>query len=70
VSDLLTPEEASAIAGVPAQQLRRWAWLRVGPRNSGTRHRPKFHEDDIREWRSVCERQDAALGWRHLGKTE
>jgi hypothetical protein len=53
MTDLLTPAEASPIAGVPAVQLVRWAWLRVGPRNSGTRHRPKYHADDLREWREA-----------------
>lgn len=48
---LLTPDEAAPHAGVPAEQLRRWAGWGVGPRNSGSRGRPKYREEDLREWR-------------------
>lgn len=59
---ILTPMQASKIAGVPETQLLRWSFLdwdrhakratgRLGPRNSGTQHRPMYHEDDVREWR-------------------
>lgn len=48
---LLTPEAASEIVGVPAVQLERWAWNRTGPKNVGTRWKPKYTEDDLREWR-------------------
>jgi hypothetical protein len=47
---LLTPTQASEIVGVPAVQLQRWAYLGQGPRNSGTKHKPMFDEDDLREW--------------------
>ena len=47
---LLTPTQASEIVGVPAVQLCRWAYLGQGPRNSGTKHKPMFDEDDLREW--------------------
>jgi hypothetical protein len=53
MDELLTPAEASPIAGVPAVQLMRWAWLRVGPRNSGTKFKPRYHADDLREWREA-----------------
>lgn len=47
---MLTPEEAAPILGVPAAQLARWAWDRVGPKNSGTRYKPRYREEDLREW--------------------
>jgi len=48
---ILTPEQASEIVGVPAVQLVRWAYLGQGPRNSGTKHKPMFDEDDLAEWK-------------------
>ena len=48
---LLTPTQASEIVGVPAVQLQRWAYLGQGPRNSGTKHKPMFDEDDLIKWR-------------------
>ncbi len=47
---MLSPEEAAQIVGAPAAQLKRWAWDRVGPKNSGTRYKPKYSEEDLREW--------------------
>jgi len=47
---ILTPEQASEIIGVPAVQLQRWAYLGQGPRNSGTKHKPMFDEDDLKAW--------------------
>lgn len=47
---MLDPDEAAPIAGVPALQLRRWAYLGVGPRNSGTKWRPKYLEEDVIAW--------------------
>lgn len=66
---LLTPSEAAPIAGVPASQLERWAYLdwdawskkprgKDGPRNCGTRFHPRYDEDDVREWRH---KHDAVL---------
>ena len=49
---LLSPAQASEIVGVPAVQLCRWAYLGQGPRNSGTKHKPMFDEDDLMKWRS------------------
>lgn len=60
--DALSLAEAATIAGVPAVQLRRWAWEdwdvygrnpsgQVGPRNIGTRNKPLYLEQDVREWR-------------------
>jgi hypothetical protein len=49
---MLTPDEAAPIVGVPAAQLKRWAWDRVGPKNSGTRHKPKYREEDLRAWKA------------------
>lgn len=48
--DSLTPDEASQIVGVPIAQLLRWAWLGVGPKNIGTRWKPKYDEDELRGW--------------------
>ena len=48
---LLNPQEASEIVGVPAVQLCRWAYLGTGPKNSGTKRKPMFDEDDLMEWR-------------------
>ena len=50
---LKTTAEAAEIVGVPAVQLSRWAYLGQGPRNSGTKHKPMFDEDDLRNWRDV-----------------
>lgn len=47
---MLTPEEAALILGVPAAQLKRWAWDRVGPKNSGTKWKPRYQEADLRAW--------------------
>jgi hypothetical protein len=47
---LLTPTQASEIIGVPAVQLCRWAYIGKGPRNSGTKHKPIFEEDDLIKW--------------------
>lgn len=46
----LSPEEASEIIGVPAIQLERWAYLKQGPKNIGTKWKPRYDEDDLREW--------------------
>lgn len=51
--DALTPQQASIIAGVPAGQLIRWAWESVGPRNVGTRRRPRFEQGEIERWREL-----------------
>lgn len=48
---LLSPAEAAPIAGVPPVQLERWAWLDVGPRNVGTRGKPRYRAEDIEAWR-------------------
>jgi hypothetical protein len=48
--DLLTPEQASPIVGVPAVQLRRWAYLRQGPPNRGTKHKPMYDEAQLVWW--------------------
>lgn len=61
--DTLTLAEAAVVGGVPSVQLRRWAWEdwdvaqrrasgQVGPRNVGTRGKPLYLEQDVREWRS------------------
>lgn len=52
--DALTPEDASPIVGVPAEQLKRWAWFKLGPPNVGTRFNPKYLEDDLRTWISAA----------------
>ncbi len=51
MTDLLTPEQASPIVGVPAVQLRRWAYLRQGPPNRGTKHKPMYDEGDLIGWK-------------------
>ncbi len=48
---LKTPTEAAEIVGVPAVQLLRWAYLDQGPRNSGTKRKPMFAEEDLERWR-------------------
>ncbi len=55
---MLTPEQASEIVGVPAVQLCRWAYLNQGPRNSGTKHKPMFDEEDLRRWKIMSRRGD------------
>lgn len=60
---VLTVEQAAPIAGVPAAQLIRWAYDRSGgPRNIGTRHKPRYDEDDVREWRAGKEGLAAVEG--------
>jgi hypothetical protein len=56
---LLTPTQASEIVGVPTVQLCRWAYLGQGPRNSGTKHKPMFDEDDLALWRKLVAEQVA-----------
>ncbi len=46
----LSPEEAGEILGVPAVQLERWAYLGDGPKNIGTKWKPRFDEEGIEEW--------------------
>jgi hypothetical protein len=53
MTDLLTPDEAAPLAGVPAVQLRRWAYLSRGPLNIGTRMKPMYRDEDIAEWREA-----------------
>jgi hypothetical protein len=53
---LLTPTQASELVGVPAVQLCRWAYIGHGPRNSGTKHKPMFDEDDLQAWREMLNR--------------
>ena len=59
---ILTPEQASQIIGVPAVQLRRWAYAewdkvewkpfgKIGPINVGTVHKPMFDEEELIRWR-------------------
>lgn len=48
---LQTPTQASEIVGVPVVQLLRWAVLGQGPRNSGTKHKPLYTEDDLVMWK-------------------
>lgn len=60
MTDALTPDEASPIAGVPVEQLKRWAWDRVGPKNVGTRYKPKYLEEDLRAWLSKKPQWSAA----------
>lgn len=67
----LTPSEAAAHAGVPAAQLVRWAWEdwdvyarrpsgQVGPRNCGTRGKPRWREEDVLAWRAKYQGANAA----------
>lgn len=60
--DLLSPQDAAAIAGVPAAQLLRWiaeqpslrdgeAFRGPGIRYVGPRHRPRFRREDVERWR-------------------
>lgn len=50
MDDLLTPGEAAAYAGVPVAQLLRWAIEGVGPRNAGTRRKPRYERDRLKQW--------------------
>lgn len=56
-ADLLTPELAADIAGVPAHQLRTWAYDKVGPKNVGTRHRPLYRAEDVEVWKRARRNQ-------------
>lgn len=58
--DALTPTEAAGIAGVPAAQLARWAWIGQGPRNIGTQRKPLYLEADVRKWRLAHEEKNGA----------
>ena len=57
VSDLLPLEAAAEIVGVPAVQLKLWAWDRVGPRNVGTRTKPLYDQRDLEEWKADAKRR-------------
>ncbi len=48
--DILEIDEASEAIGVPVAQLLRWAYLRCGPPNLGTRSKPKYNVHDLNEW--------------------
>ncbi len=61
--DTISLAEASTVGGVPQVQLKRWAWEdwdvyerrasgQVGPRNVGTRNKPLYLAEDVREWRA------------------
>lgn len=71
--DLLTPDEAALIVGVPAHQLIAWAWDRVGPTNVGTRVKPRYREEDLRAWLEkraaspLCD-EIAGVTRRHFGR--
>lgn len=49
---LLTPTQSSEIVGVPVVQLLRWAVLGQGPRNSGTKRKPLYTEEDLEAWKA------------------
>lgn len=55
--DTLTPTEAAHLAGAPAAQLARWAWLGTGPRNVGTKRKPLYLAADVAKWRAKYENQ-------------
>lgn len=48
---LLTPTQSIEIIGVPVVQLLRWAVLGQGPRNSGTKRKPLYTEEDLVAWK-------------------
>lgn len=48
---LLTPTQSSEVIGVPVVQLLRWAVLGQGPRNSGTKRKPLYTEEDLEAWK-------------------
>lgn len=50
---MIEADEAAPFIGVPETQLRRWAWLGTGPKNSGTRWKPKYLHEDLIEWRDA-----------------
>lgn len=52
--ELLPPHLAAQIAGVPAVQLARWAYLGQGPKNSGTKWKPLYAEEDLTAWRDAA----------------
>lgn len=51
MTDLLTLHEAAELAGVPPEQLKRWAWTGNGPKNSGSKLKPRYAIEDVREWK-------------------
>ncbi len=50
---LLTPAQSAELVGVPVVQLLRWAVLGQGPRNSGTKHKPLYTEEDLAVWKAM-----------------
>lgn len=46
----LSPQEAAKIIGLPAQQLIIWAYDEIGPQNSGTRLRPSYTAEHLKQW--------------------
>lgn len=70
--ETLTAAEAAEIAGAPAAQLLRWAWDdwdsgqrrasgQVGPRNVGTRWKPRYRAADVVAWRSKYQGESRAV---------
>lgn len=46
----LTVEQAAKLIGLPAEQLRIWAFDKSGPKNSGTLWRPSYKTEDLTAW--------------------
>lgn len=67
MTDSLPLDAAAEIAGVPAAQLKLWAWDRVGPRNIGTRTKPMYDQRDLEEWKADAQREHQA-GPLHVGR--
>lgn len=53
MDDLLRPSEAAKLVGVPENQLRRWAWEQVGPKNHGTKRKPMYEQGEMERWRNT-----------------
>lgn len=46
----LSPQEAAKFIGLPAEQLRIWAFDKVGPQNTGTLWRPSYKTEHLTAW--------------------
>jgi hypothetical protein len=44
--------QAAILIGVPPMVLATWAFARTGPKNVGTRMRPRYKHADLDEWLS------------------
>jgi excisionase family DNA binding protein len=60
VSDVLTAEQAAEYLQVPAETLRRWRSLGVGPRHAKVGRHVRYRQAALDRWLEERERESAA----------